>query len=75
LERKDLAFIKDKDTLDLIQHIFENGQGNVQELESAPVAALPILAEDCAGVYGTNLYWRKNGKVYVFATSSVITIT
>ena len=75
MERKDLSFIKDKDTLDLIQHIFENGQGTVLILESAPTAALPVLSENQWGIYNDILYHRSNGKIYVYTAGSVLTIT
>ena len=58
-----------------IEHIQQEAQGNILILSAAPTASAPLLQDLEVGQYGTSFYWRVGSTIYVFASSSQITIT
>ena len=67
--------VKDQDTRDVLDYLQEAVQGNTLELSAAPTAADPLLEDNESGFYNNSLYVRKGSTIYVFASSSQITVT
>jgi len=67
--------IKDADTRDHLDFIYQEGLGNAIELDAAPTATAPLLAADEIGIYSDKIYVRKSNKIFRLDPDSVITIT
>ena len=73
---KNIDFIKETDTREVFRHIFDKGQGNIIELDSAPTADAPLIETNEIGWYSTGIYWRiSKTTILVFDSSSQITVT
>lgn len=67
--------IKDDTTRQHIEHLQAEAQGNIIILSAVPTASAPLLQAGEIGQYGTSFYCRVGEVIYVFASSSQITIT
>ena len=66
---------KDKDQQEIIEHIFQEGQGKIIDLSAAPTASAPLLDADEVGKFEDKIYWRRGEKIYEITPSTTITIT
>lgn len=67
--------IKDENIRTHIEHLQAEAQGNIIILSAAPTASAPLLQANEWGQYGNSFYCRVGQVIYVFASSSQITIT
>ena len=71
MERKPINFIKNKDTRDLIEHVFDEGLGRPIILSAAPTTAGAELSENQMGFDGTNLFIAISGSIYQITLTAV----
>jgi len=74
MRKTDIGFLDEKQS-NLMRHVFNNAQGTVIDLDSAPSATSPLLKANEVGKYGTDLYWRIGNTIYKISSASQITIT
>ena len=67
--------IKDIDTREHLDFIYQEGLGNAIELDAAPTATTPLLSDNEVGVYLDKIYVRKSNKIYRLDPDLAITIT
>ena len=67
--------IKDIDTREHLDFIYQEGLGNAIELDAAPTAGTPLLADNEWGIVSDVLYIRKLNKIYKIIPDLVISIS
>lgn len=73
--KKSTGDISDNVLRDHIDNLQEESQESIIILSVAPTAGTPLLDDGQAGQFGTSFYHRVGNTIYVFASSSQITIT
>ena len=72
---KPLDQIANVELKDVLTYIQEEGQGRILVLASAPTSGTPLLQDNESGIYGTDLYIRKEGVIYKISPDATITIS
>ncbi|MEN6414373.1 MAG: hypothetical protein ABFC84_16670 [Veillonellales bacterium] len=67
--------VKDDETKNVLNHIFQEAQGKVLTLSAAPTATAPLLKDYEWGVYSNVLYQRVGSTILVFTPGSTVAIT
>ena len=75
MKNYNIELVKDTETRNVLQHILQEGMGNIITLSAVPTATVPLLSPDEIGVYSNVLYVRKESTIYVITPSSTITVT